>query len=208
MYWFRYNDVSGNGHFSLGSTNIDANNFFVIGANAADLLLVNTSASSLSPTSGASGQRRRNLIGLTIQNATDSGSVPVTIDRMIVSWNNARSLSTIRVNEADVWTGTASSPANCNITNFTLNTTPSIYNIDYLYFNGDMNGASISITFQMTDGSSKTVAVYPASANYVFTLKSTGKTTGSNIYRTTQIDYNAISGKITNMDDTSAQMLP
>jgi hypothetical protein len=208
LYWFRYHDLSANGYFSLGQTNIDANNFFVIGANAADLLMANTNAARLSPTSGPQGQRRRNLIGLTIQNATNSPAPPVTVDRMIVTWNNSRRLQTIRINGNTLWSGNASTPANCNITNFTLNTTPSIYNINYLNFNGDMNGTSISITFQMIDSSSKTVAVYPASANSVFTLKSTGKTTGSNMYRTTQIDYNALTGKIRNMDDISAQMLP
>lgn len=209
LYWFRYHDVSANGYFSLGQTNIDANNFFVIGANASDLLMVNTNAASLSPTSGPQAQRRRNLIGLTIQNATNSSTPPVTIDRMIVTWNNSNGLQTIRIGGSTLWTGNVSSPANCNITDFPLDNNPSIFNIDYLIFNGNMNGASISITFQMTDGSSKTVAVYPASANSVFTLKSTGKTTNSNlIYRTTQIDYNALTGKIKNMDDTNAQMLP
>ncbi len=127
---------------------------------------------------------------------------------MIITWNNSNRLQTIRIGGNTLWTGNASSPADCNITDFPLDNNPSIFNIDYLIFNGNMNDTSISITFQMTDGSSKTVAVYPASANSAFTLKSTGKTTGSNIYRTTQIDYNAISGKITNTDEISAQMLP
>ena len=208
LYWFRYHDLSSNGYFSLGQTNIDANNFFVIGANAAGLLMVNTSAAALSPTSGPSGQRRRNLIGLTIQNATDSQDLPVAIDRMTVSWNNSRRLQTIRIDDDTLWSGNASSPANCNITDFPLDNDPGIFNIDYLIFNGNMNGSSISITFQMTDGSSKTVAVYPASANNVFTLTSTGKATGSNIYRTIQIDYNAVSGKIKSMDEINAEMLP
>ncbi len=209
LYWFRYHDLSDNGYFSLGETNIDANNFFVVGANAADLLMVNTSASSLTPTSGPSGQRYRNLVGLTIQSATDSQGPPVTIDRMIVSWDNSRKLQTIRINGNTLWTGNASTPANCNISDFQLDDdNPDIFNIDYLNFNGSMNGASISITFQMTDGSNKSVTVYPASANNVFTLKSTGKATGSNIYRTVQVDYNALTGKITNMDEISAEMLP
>jgi len=54
-----------------------------------------------------------------------------------------------------------------------------------------MNGLnSMTIQFVMTDGSSKTVDVYPDSNNCVFTIKSTGKVSGSSIYRTLAADYN------------------
>lgn len=206
LYRFRYNDISANGYFSLGRTNIDANNFFTLGANAADLLMVRTNGSYLYPSTGALASRYRYLYGLAIQNATNSNTVPVVIDRMIVTWNNSIRLRTIRINNSNVWTGNVLSPANCNITNFTLNTTPTIYNINYLYFYGNMTGATIGITFVMTDGSSKQMIVFPASSNYNFTVKATGKTSGSNIYRTLQADYNALTGKITKLDEINAQM--
>jgi hypothetical protein len=206
LYQFRYKDISANGYFSLGRTDIDADNSFTLGANAADLLMVRTNGSYLYPSTGALASRYRYLYGLAIQNATNSNTVPVVIDRMIVTWNNSVRLRTIRINNSNVWTGNVSSPADCNITNFTLNTTPSIYNVNYLYFYGNMTGSTINITFMMTDGSSKQVTVFPASANYNLTVKSTGKTSGSNIYRTLQADYNALTGKITKLDEINAQM--
>lgn len=96
IYWYRYRDISANGYFSLGRTNLDANNFFVLGANAAELLMVNTGSSYLYPTTGASGSRYRYLYGLTIQNATNSKTI--TIASMVVTWNNSYRLLTIRIN--------------------------------------------------------------------------------------------------------------
>ncbi len=131
--------------------------------------MVNTSTASL----GGSGNI--DLLNLRIQNATNSRTI--RLDRMVVTWNNSRRLRNIRINNQNVWNGNLRSPANANITNFTLNRTPSIYRIDYLRFNGSMSGATISIQFVMSDGTSKTLTAYPASQNYLFTVKSTGKTT-------------------------------
>lgn len=184
-YFYRFRDLTANGYFTLGQTNIDSNNYFVLAALQGDLLMVNTSAAAIST---------RDLVGLTIQNATNSQTI--TIDRMVVTWNNARQLSVIRINGSNVWNGTTSSPANADITNFTLNTTPTIYPIDRLRFTGNMTGSTITIQFIMTDGSSRTVAAFPASNNNIFTVNATGKTTGSNVANTITADYNALTGKL------------
>jgi hypothetical protein len=206
VYWYRFRDLTGSGYFSLGQTNIDASNFFVLGGTAADLLMVNTSGSYLGPTTGPPGLRYRKLNGLTIQNATNSQTI--AIDRMVVSWDNSKKLKTIRIDGSDVWTDNLSSPVNADITDFLLDTTTP-YSIDYLEFSGDMTDVTtISIQFIMTGGSSKTLTVYPASNNYSFTAKATGKTTGSNIYRTIQADYNALTGKITNYNEINTEITP
>lgn len=202
VYDFRFRDLTGNGYFTFAQSNVDASRSFVIGglagaADDADWLMVNTTSAYLGPSSG--GNRDRYLYGLSMQNAVNSKAV--TIDRMVVSWNNSRRLRRIDIAGQRVWNGTASTPANCNITNFTLNTSPSVYNIDYLQFDGAMTGAAISIQFIMTDGSSKTLAVFPASADYSFTVKSMGQVTSSNIYRTIKADYNAQTGKITGYNE-------
>jgi len=200
IYWFRFNDLTANGHFSLGQASIDAQNFFVLGGTAADFLMVNTANSSLG------GGPNRDLDNLSLQNATDSRTI--TIDRMIVTWNRPRALKIIRINNNNVWSGTASSPADVNISNFTLNTVPAIYAIDYLRFNGSMAGSTIGIQFIMTDGSAKTLTVYPASNNYRFTVKSTGQTADSNIYRTIQAEYNVNTGKVTGYNEINAKIAP
>lgn len=200
VYKYRFNDIAANGYFSLGKTNIDADNFFVLGGSDSDFLMVKTSTSDLQ------NPNKTDLINLTLQNAVNSRNI--VIDRMVVTWDKPRNLRIIRINNSNVWNGDASSPVNANITNFTLNTTPTIYSINYLRFSGNMSGANISIQFIMTDGSTKTVAVYPASNKYLFTVKSTGKTVDSNIYRTIQADYNALTSKITDYEEISTEITP
>lgn len=203
-YFYRFNDLSGAGHFSLGQTNVDVNKFFVLGGNDADFLMVNTSTAAIG------GAGNRDLLNLTIQNANDTRAI--AIDRMIVTWNNTRNLQAIRIAGSDLWSGPAAgSPVNANLVpNFSLNTTPAISAIDRLRFSGNMNtvGLTITIQFLMTDGSSRTVRVYPASQQYNFTVKSTGKTAGSNIYRTVQADYNALAGNFTHYNEISTEIIP
>lgn len=199
IYDFRFHDLKAAGYFTLGQDNIDADNFFVLGGSAGDLLMLNSSLASLAVVD-------TDLINLQIQNATDS--TDITIDRMVVSWNNSRRLQVIRIDNSDVWTGNAESPADADITNFTLDTTPTIYPIDYLRFDDSMAGSTISIQFVMTDGSSRSLTVYPASNNYNFTLKSTGKTSASNFFRTIQADYNALTGRIIDYHEINNEITP
>ena len=186
IYYYRFRDATGNGYFSLGQTNVDSSNYFVIGGTAADLLMANTSAAALT----SSNTRISNV---TIQNATNSSTI--TIDRMVVSWAGAapsRRLVEVVLNGGSVWSGTLATPANADITNFILNTTPTLYSSNYLRFNNSMAGATyVDVQFVMTDGSNKTVRFYPASNNFRFTVKAMGKTVGSNLYRTIQAEYNA-----------------
>ena len=202
LYFYRFRDLTANGYFTLGQTNIDSNNFFVLGGTDADMLMVNTSTSALG------GTKNRDLLNLRMQNAT--GSRAITIDRMVVTWNNKSKLQGIGINGSTSWAGNLSSPANTNITDFTLNTTPTIYNINFLRFNGDMTGATISIQFIMTDdvGSSRSLTVFPASNNYNFTLQATGKTAGADIYRSISADYNALTAKIINYREVNNEIKP
>jgi len=183
IYWFRFHDSTGVGYFTLGAVNVEPNERFTLGGTAADLLMVNTSVTRFNPST--------DFIGLTIQNASNSKTI--TIDRMIVSWQKTgavRRLRRIIIAGSTRWTGNLASPANCDITNYTLGTTPTIRDV-LLRFGDNMAGTvSISIQFVMTDGSIRSVVVYPASDNYIFTVKSTGKANSSNIYRTIEADYN------------------
>ncbi len=191
-YFFRFHDSSANGYFTLGTTNIDANNSFVLSATAANLLMVNTSTSAL--TNGNNG-----LGAWTIQNATNSNTI--TIATITVSWSGVpatRRLSSIFLNNTSVWsTGGGTSGSTFNITDFTLNTTPTIYGNNSLRFNGNMTGATANVTFNMTDGSSQTLTIFPASSNNKFTVTSKGQTTGSSLFRSIQATYNAVNATIT-----------
>jgi len=172
------------GYYSTGLVTVDAGETYRRGGTAADFLMVDTSEVSQSGT---------DLSGLYIQKATNSASPVVSIDRMVVTWSKSgqsRNLRSIRIAGSNRWTGNLSSPADANLpTNYTLTGT-SIIPIDRLRFNASMNGLnSMSIQFVMTDGSSKTVTVYPASNSCQFTINSTGKVAGSSIYRTIKATY-------------------
>ena len=88
IYDFRNHDLAANGYCTLGQTNIDANNYFVLSATAANLLMVNTSASTLTNGNARVG-------GWTIQNATNSNTI--IIATMTVSWSgvSGRTVSSI-----------------------------------------------------------------------------------------------------------------
>ncbi len=186
VYSYRQNDIAANGYFSLGTTLVDPGLWFRLDGTAGELLMVDTSAALIA------GAGNTDLQGLTIQNAVNSKTI--IIDQMVVTWNNTRRLRQILINGQRVFTGNLASPASANITNFTLNRTPAIYPVTRLRFNGSMLGAVVSIQFVMTDGSSRSLTVLPASRRKVFTVRSTGSTPLAAL--TVAADYNALTGTI------------
>jgi hypothetical protein len=203
-----YNPNTTNGSFALGLSTVDAGETYRRGGTGADLIMVDTSVTA---------QDSSDLLGLRIQNATSSVSPAVTIDRMVVTWvksGTSRKLQSIRFNGSNVWTGDLSSPANADFSpDYTLNTTPATIRVNRLRFSGSMSGlSSMTIQFVMSDASTKDVTVFPASNNCVFTIKSTGKVSGSNIYRTLKADYNlmpatyATTSRIDDIDEINSEI--
>jgi hypothetical protein len=210
VYYFRYHDTSTNGYFSLGQTNIDASNFFVTGPKAGEgkdvcLLMVNRNTTTLASSN-------RNIANWQLQNATNSRTV--AIDKIIVSWNNSRTLQQIWLSGSQVWpagggSGSGSSGQTQDINNFTLDKVPSLYTNNYFRFSNSMSGATVSANFIMTDGSSTgTIQIYPVQNYNNFTVESTGKTVGSNIFRTIIATYNANTAKIVDIDESNTEITP
>lgn len=309
IYNFRFNAQAGNGYFSLGQTNVDTENYFVVGGTDADMLMVDTSQSYLGGTAtqgecqaygracsdncnaqrdacyaqcdsnratcraqadsdwqacraacpgGQAGAACRancdaqrdaaralcdavwnacrqdcdtarqscrdscnaqqdacidgtKLIDIYLQNATNSKTI--TIDRMIVTWQNTQNLVEIMINGTIVWSGSLPSPADADLNpNFPFNavpTNPTKYLMDYLKFSGNMSGVATSVQFVMTDGSmTENIPVFPASNNFNFTVKSTGKTTGPNLYKTLEARYNALTGKVIDYGEINVEITP
>lgn len=130
---------------------------------------------------------------------------------MIVTWANTQTLVEINIDGTIVWTGNLSSPADADLINpnFTLDAVPTIYLMDYLRFSGNMSGVNTSIQFVMTDGSlSENIPVFPPSNNNNFTVKSMGKTTASNIYRTIAVKYNTFTGKVVDYREINTPITP
>lgn len=102
--------------------------------------------------------------GLTVENIGISGNI--TITQMQVSWTGAAGGSKIRItgigmNGSSVWTGSNSSGATEDITDFVLASGAGTYPIDYLTFSKDMTGATVTILFTMLDGTTKQVIFNP-----------------------------------------------
>lgn len=187
-----------------GTFNIDANNNFTVstvaggGGGASGSLVVNATAAYL-------GDNNHSLQGVTIRNSSASS---ITIDRIIVTWSiSNRTMSNIQLNGSTVWSGSAtSSPANVNIADTTIpaNTTR---NINLIQFNASMNSAVITLSFVMTDGTTTTACIaWPAQGsactqNSTLTIKSMGKTAGSNQYRSVQAVYSTTTGNVSDYDE-------
>lgn len=146
------------------------------------------------------------LIDIYLQNATNSKTI--TIDRMIVTWANAQNLVEIMINGTIVWSGSLPSPADADLNpNFTLDAVPTKYLMDHLRFSGNMAGVPTGVQFVMTDGSvTESIPVFPASNNFNFVVKATGKTTLSGVYRTLRAAYNTFTGKIIDYEEINTQI--
>jgi len=117
----------------------------------ANYLVVNTATAGLSANS-------RDVINITLQN---SGATNITIVSMIVSWtgvNSNRRLRNIAISGVDVWTGNANTGATEDITDTTLVSGASASPLSYLRFSNTITNIVLSLTFNMSDGSSKTVS--------------------------------------------------
>ncbi len=191
IYSYRSRDIAANGYIGLGRTDLDANDHFLLSATPANLLMVDTTQAALTNDS-------RRLSGLLIQNATNSNTI--TIDRMIVDWPpNGNRLKEIWINNGRLFLNTQglAPPADANINNFTLDTIPTKYPLNYFIFSGSMAGVSqIDVQFVMSDGSVQTQQLYPASNSFRFSVQATGQTKGSGLSRTIRAQYNANTGTI------------
>jgi Tfp pilus assembly protein PilV len=122
-------------------------------ANEADCLSINTSSASVG------GTGNRDVLGITI---TNTGGSNIVLDKMTVSWSGipgSRRLNNININGSTLWTGTATSGTVEDLSpNFTLVSAAGSYPISYLRWNASVSGITLSITFTMSDASTKTVS--------------------------------------------------
>jgi hypothetical protein len=202
------------GSYTTGLTTVDTGETFRRGdtavlSTAVDYLMVNTVTSTLSSAT---------IRGARYQKATSSALPVVTIDRMIIEWaktGTARYFRQIALNGSTVFTSAANNVSgyNADIANTTYSTTNFSTLTNSITFSGNMSGLTwLDVTYIMTDGSSKKVRLYPASNSCQFTIKSTGKVTGSNIYRTIKATYDlmpttyATTSKIVDIDEINNEI--
>ncbi|MDD5252698.1 MAG: hypothetical protein PHW44_02185 [Candidatus Omnitrophica bacterium] len=189
-----------------GTFNIDGMNFTLStvasggGGGGTSSLVVNATGAYL-------GDNGRILQGVTIRNSSAS---PITINKIVVTWTGSNRMANIQLNGSTVWSGSAySSPATVNISNTTIpaNTT---FPINLIQFNNPIFNANITLSFVMTGGITTTACTaWPSQGSVCIqsgtglTIKSMGKTAGSNQYRSVQATYTIASGNVSDYGEIS-----
>jgi hypothetical protein len=205
------------GSYTTGLATVDPGETYRRGATAdsvaADFLLVNTA--NVSWNSGS-----RTLSGINVQKVLGSVLPTVTIASVNVCWTvtngNVRNINRIIIG-GTTWTGTLNSAAcpgnNANINpDVVLNT--SFVPVS-LRWSGNIKLATVTMRFNMLDGSTKSVVLYPdasATKNCQFIINSTGEVAGSSIYRTIKATYDLIpatystDSKIADIDEINTKV--
>jgi hypothetical protein len=127
-------------------------NWKIIAGFQADQLSVNTSTVDINPSDNTQ------VIGITLEN---TGTSNITITHMTVSWSGvsgATRLNGITIDGTQVFSGNTRSGTLIDIADFTLTAGAGIYQLNNLDFNRNVTGITLSITFTMADGSTKTVS--------------------------------------------------
>ncbi len=187
LYSYRNTDRSGNGTFSVGQTFVGSDNF-TLGGTDADFLMVDVSVSSLSSSSGTKNELRN----VWLQNVTNAKNI--IIQSVTLSWNNANTsfLTSIIQSGTVIWSGSVD---HTGVNNLDLNPDVTLspgsrISLRY-HFSGDMSVSTISIQYFLSDGSRRSETIYPQADVKNFTINSTGRAAGSNIYRTIRASYNS-----------------
>lgn len=126
------------------------------GGGAAACLVVDTTAADVA------GAGNKDLLGITLRN--NCQSTAITIASMTVAWvsSSSATVRVIRINGSDVYnnsTGTANGVP-INITDVTIPTCTT-RNLNFIRFSANMTGKTFTITFTMTDATTKVVTTGP-----------------------------------------------
>lgn len=132
-----------------------------------------------------------------------------TITQMAVTWTTAsRNLQQIWVNGIQRWSGSATSGQTVDLTPVVSGIDPIGVTDNRLLFDAEMETGTLTVTatYYLSDNSARTVTLWPNSDNFRFTVKASGKKTGSILYRTIQAEYNANTSKVVDYREINTQM--
>ncbi len=185
-------------------------------AGAADFFMADVSTSTISTTT---------VTGAQYQKATSSATPVVTINQIKVEWVKTGSVvyfRQLKLNNVTVFTSAAN-----NVSGYVATLSPAVTysntsfstTANSVIFSATVASGltSIDLTYIMSDGSSKKVRIYPASNSCQFSICSTGKVAGSNIYRTIKVTYdltntatpaasNLTTAKVVNVQEINAEV--
>jgi len=200
------------GAYTTGLTTVDTGETYRRGGTAADFLMVNTAGAVWTSSNNT-------LSGIYLQKAISSATPVVSIASINICWTKS-SATTRNVNRVTIGStnyNVTVTPSACpgglaNIAGRTLN------NASFVAFairwSGSITLTNVTVRFNMTDGSAKTVVLWTGAApnSCLFTIKSTGKVAGSNLYRTIKADYNlmpatyAATSRIADIDEINTEI--
>ncbi len=143
-----------------------------------------------------------------IKSVVDPGTRTLTITQMAVTWTTAsRNLQQIWINGIQRWSGSATSGQTVDISDVSGIDAAGVTD-NRLLFDADMQTGSLTLTatYYLSDNSARTVTLWPNADNFRFTVKASGKKTGSILYRTIQAEYNANTGKVVDYHEINTQM--
>lgn len=183
-----------------GTTSIDANNNFTVSTvaagGAATNLEVDATASSL-------GNKSKDITGITLTNTSLTSSI--TLSQMIIYINSGtKTLDEVRINNSNVWTNNtqvSATPLTLNMNDVLIpaNTTRTV---NYIRFTADMSANDVYWGFVLSDTTATSICTvyHPPTSHCTtpgsLTIKSMGKTTGSNQYRSVEATYNTATGNV------------
>jgi hypothetical protein len=193
-----------------GTTSIDANNNFTLstvsGGTEASSLVIDATNSSR----GGSGNK--DILGITLTNTSPTSSI--TLDRIVLYVNNGNeSLDRVRISGVLVRNSTDTintTPNNLDLTTNAIIPANTTRTIEYIRFTNSFNPANLYMGFIMIDGSPTSICtVYPKQGSTCptldgnLTIKSMGKTAGSNQYRSVEATYNTTTGNVSPYNEIS-----
>jgi hypothetical protein len=128
--------------------------------NQSDALIVNIDEAKIG------GGGKRELQGITIENISADESA-IIIDKITLTWNNGKLIEEIKIENEKVWkhNGSQGLPKGKQATGTELDiedyelAANTIYEITRFRFDSNMIGDTFTITFELADGSTKTVNV-------------------------------------------------
>lgn len=106
------------------------------------------------------GADNTKVIGITIQNIED---IPIVVDSITTDWSGApggTKIEAIRIGGITVWTGSDGPKKTQDVTDVTLAVGASPTAIDFLDFSKNMTGATLTLTFTMSDGTASTITAF------------------------------------------------
>jgi len=132
-----------------------SNSTTLTNATQATYLVINTSSASI----GGGGNKE--LQDITVENTSGSN---ITIDTITLTWTNGQLIEEIKIDNAKVWRqnnegspdGRQPTGTEIDIVDFVLSS-GTTYDVDKFKFNGNMTGDTFSITFKMSDASTKVI---------------------------------------------------